>query len=96
MVCVYGNECYRPHYVSNPIYISKIGDCNIALLSYAHGGTWLSVSASKWSDVVVQAYKLISTCAISDRQGGAAVIDSKASFTTRVDRDLIPEELICE
>ena len=56
---------------------SRLGDCNLALLSYTHGASKVAVSASRWSDIAQYGSQVISSCLRSNRQGGAVVIDSK-------------------
>ncbi|KAL6722321.1 hypothetical protein ACLMJK_001428 [Lecanora helva] len=52
------------------------GNCNLALLSYAHDGSWLSVSASRWTDVDDRAAQLIATCLEENKQGGAITVNN--------------------
>ena len=76
----------------------KTGNCNIALLSFAHGGSWLSVSSSRWTDVSAQGSRLVTTCAGRQGQGGFSIVNSElphirnysqtemVTTTTQIDR----------
>ena len=60
-----------------PIANEYQGNCNIALLSYVHGGTRVSVSSTEWSKVLAAGLQTLLTCLLSHNQGGAAVVNSK-------------------
>ena len=69
-----------------PIADEYQGECNIALLSYVHGGTRVrvSVSAAQWSKILAAGLETLLTCLLSHNQGGAAVVNGKLPFHSTV------------
>lgn len=59
------------------------GNCNVAVLSYARWNSRNAVSSSRWSDVAYFGKQVASTCLISNNQGGAGVIRSKAAVNDK-------------
>ena len=60
-----------------PIANEHQGDCNIALLSYVHGGIRVSVSTTEWSKILAAGLQTLLTCLLPHNQGGATVVNGK-------------------